>query len=103
MWKRIGVVAAVLAGLAVAGVSVAPALATEKAPAAAGAVMGKVNVNTATAEQLAALPGVGEVTAKAIVDYRQMNGPFKTADDLMEVKGIGEKKLEAIRPLVSLE
>lgn len=103
MWKRIGVVAAVLAGLAVAGVSVVPALAADKAPAAAGAVMGKVNVNTATAEQLAALPGVGEVTAKAIVDYRQMNGPFKTADDLMEVKGIGEKKLEAIRPLVSLE
>jgi competence protein ComEA len=98
-----GVVAAVLAGMAVAAVSAVPALAADKAPAAAGAVMGKVNVNTATAEQLAALPGVGEVTAKAIVQYREMNGPFKKVDDLMEVKGIGEKKLEAIRSLVTLE
>lgn len=103
MWKRIAVVVGVVAGLAVAGMSAVPASATDKAPAAAAAVMGKINVNSATAEQLAALPGVGEVTAKAIVDYRQMNGPFKTVDDLMEVKGIGEKKLEAIRPLVSLE
>lgn len=103
MWKRIGVLAAVLGGMALAGLAVAPAVAADKAPAAAGAVMGKVNINTATAEQLAVLPGVGEVIGQAIVDYRQMNGPFKTVDDLAEVKGIGEKKLEAIRPLVTLE
>jgi competence protein ComEA len=53
-----------------------------------------VNINTATVETLAALDGVGETRAQAIIDYRSDNGPFKTASDLVNVKGIGERTLE---------
>ncbi len=50
-----------------------------------------VNINTATVEQLDALPGVGAKMAARIIEYRQKNGPFKKIEDLMNVKGIGEK------------
>lgn len=59
-----------------------------------------LNINTANAEELDALPGVGPATAKAIVDHRSANGPFRSVDGLLEVRGIGPAKLEAIRPLV---
>ena len=49
-----------------------------------------VNINTATATELEALPGIGPAKAKAIVAYRQQNGQFKTVEDLKKVKGIGE-------------
>lgn len=59
---------------------------------------GPVNVNTADAETIAAeLQGVGLSRAQAIVEYRKANGPFKSADDLIAVKGIGEKTLELNR------
>ena len=65
------------------------------------AVAGQVNVNTADAETISAeLQGVGLTKAKAIVDYREQHGPFKRVEDLMKVKGIGEKSLEKIRPYV---
>lgn len=72
---------------------------------ATGALAGHpVNVNTATAEQLAeALDGVGQQKAQAIVDYRKANGPFAKADDLLNVKGIGEKMLEKNREYVKLK
>ena len=53
-----------------------------------------VNVNTATAQQLEAVKGIGPVKAKAIVDYRSKNGPFKLYADLEKVPGIGPKMLE---------
>lgn len=57
-----------------------------------------VNVNTASAQEIAeALKGVGPKKAEAIVDYRKANGPFKKVEDLTEVKGIGDKTLEANR------
>jgi comEA protein len=56
-----------------------------------------VDINTASAEDLAALPGIGEAKAKAIVDYRAAD-PFKSVDDLKKVKGIGDKMLESLRP-----
>jgi len=59
------------------------------------AVAGQVNVNTADAETISAeLQGVGLTKAKAIVDYREQHGPFKTAADLAEVKGIGARTIE---------
>ncbi|HBR03441.1 MAG TPA: hypothetical protein DD738_12615 [Ruminiclostridium sp.] len=66
-------------------------------------VAGKININTATMEELMALPYIGEVKARAIIDYRNENGPFDSVDDLLEVKGIGTKTLEKLKPLVALE
>jgi comEA protein len=58
---------------------------------------GKVNINTATAQQLTVLPGVGEKLATRIVDYRQKSGGFKSVAELMNVQGIGEKNLAKIQ------
>jgi len=57
-----------------------------------------VNINTATKDELIALPGIGPAKAQAILDYRKLNGPFKTVDDLKGVKGIGAKRLDKLRP-----
>jgi competence protein ComEA len=65
---------------------------------AAGAFSGVVNVNTASAEELQLLPGVGESRARAIVETRKARGGFKSVDELVEVKGIGSSLLEQIRP-----
>ncbi len=62
----------------------------------------KVDLNSATAEQLDALPGVGPTTAAAIVDHRTRHGPFASVDALLDVPGIGEAKLEALRDLVTV-
>jgi competence protein ComEA len=69
-------------------------------PATAGD--GKVNVNQADATQLALLPRVGPAVAQRILDYRQANGPFKTLEDLMLVRGIGERTFELLKPHVTL-
>lgn len=68
----------------------------QSASAQSGAI-GMVNINTATSEEFQTLPGIGEVTAQAIVDDRDSNGPFASIEDLMRVSGIGEKKFEKIR------
>jgi len=67
-----------------------------------GAASSLVDLNTATAEQLDALPGVGPTTAAAIVAYRSQHGPFRSVDDLTDVTGIGPAKLAQIRPHVHL-
>ena len=56
---------------------------------------GKVNINTATVEELKTLKGVGEKKAEAIIEYRKKNGSFKTKEDLMKVRGIGKKLFES--------
>lgn len=60
----------------------------------------KININTATAEELTALPGIGEKTAEKIVKYRTENGSFYSIEEIMEVKGIGEAKFDAIRDMI---
>lgn len=70
--------------------------------AAARASASPVNVNTATAEQLEELPGIGRATAARIIEYRQKNGPFKKVEDLMNVRGIGEKSFLNLKPLVTV-
>jgi competence protein ComEA len=59
-----------------------------------------VDLNSATAEQLDALPGIGPVTAQKIVDYRQAHGPFTSVDDLDAIPGIGPARIENLRGLV---
>ena len=64
------------------------------------AATGPIHLNTATPEQLDALPGVGPVTAQKILDYRQKHGAFSSVDALDAVPGIGPKRLEQLRELV---
>lgn len=61
-----------------------------------------VNINTASASELEALPGIGPAKAKAIVEYRQQNGGFKSAEDLKKVKGIGEGIFSKLKAEVTL-
>lgn len=70
--------------------------------AAGGGVAGPVNLNSATADQLDTLPGVGPATAAAIIAHREQHGPFATVDDLADVRGIGPAKLDALRGLVTV-
>lgn len=61
---------------------------------------GLLSLNTATAAELTSLPGIGDATAQAIVRHRETHGPFATPEDLMDVKGIGPAKFDALKDLV---
>jgi competence protein ComEA len=63
----------------------------------------KVNLNTADETALIALKGIGKAKAKAIIEYRQNNGPFKAVEDLAKVKGIGDKMAENLRDQLAVE
>ena len=63
-----------------------------------GVALGAVNLNTASEAELDAIKGIGPGKAKAIVEYRDKNGPFKTVDDLGNVKGFGKKSIDKLRP-----
>ncbi len=65
-----------------------------------GSSKGVVNINTASAEQLQLLPRVGPALAERIIEFRDANGPFQRVDELVAVRGIGEKSLEKLRPYV---
>ena len=72
-------------------------------PAASGTIINaKIDINSADAEMLTALPGVGPKTATRIYDYRKANGPFRSVDDLLNIKGIGPKVLEKLKPFVTV-
>jgi competence protein ComEA len=75
-----------------------PILAETATPALAGVV----NVNTATSDELQLLPGIGEARAKAVIALRKQRGGFKSVNELLEVKGIGEAGLERLRPYVRI-
>ena len=64
---------------------------------------GTVNINTADADELQLLPRVGPSLAQRIVDFRETNGLFKETDELVAVRGIGEKSLAAMKPYLSVE
>jgi competence protein ComEA len=70
--------------------------------AGAGGAVAKLNLNTATAEQLDTLAGVGPATAAKILAYREQHGAFGSVEDLADVPGIGERRLEALRELVTV-
>lgn len=72
------------------------------APAATGAT-GKVNINTASVEQLKLLPRVGPALAQRIVEFRAAHGPFKAPEELIAVRGIGEKSFANLKPYVAIE
>jgi competence protein ComEA len=61
-----------------------------------------VNINTATASDLVALPGIGTKTATRIIEYRQKNGPFKKIEELMNVRGVGEKNFLKLKPQITV-
>jgi competence protein ComEA len=63
---------------------------------------GKVNINQATAEQIAMLPRIGAKVATRVLDYRKSHGPFAKPENLMEVKGIGEKLFLTLKPYVAV-
>jgi competence protein ComEA len=98
--KRIGkaVATGLLCGLVVAG--------TGRGAIAAGAPASsageRVNINSANADELARLPGVGPAKARAIIDYRA-ESPFQRPDDLRKVKGIGDKLFERLRDQITVE
>lgn len=62
-----------------------------------------ININTATQEQLESLPGIGATLARRIIEYRESVGRFRTIDELQQVKGISKKKLETIKPYISIQ
>ncbi|MGH9411985.1 MAG: ComEA family DNA-binding protein [Vicinamibacterales bacterium] len=98
---------ALLAGIAVSASAQAAAPAstakpTSRASSAKATASAPVNLNAATEAQLQTLPGVGAKVAQRIIEYRQKNGAFKKAEDLMNVRGIGEKNFLKIKPLVTI-
>jgi len=64
--------------------------------------IGKINLNTATVTLLQSLPNIGETLAKRIVEYREENGDFAAIEDLLQVKGIGQARLEEIRQYITV-
>lgn len=96
------VMALALGSTAAAQAQDSPA-ASKAAPAKAPAAASTVNLNSATMAQLEALPGIGAAVAQRILEYRQQNGGFKKVEDLMNVRGVGEKSFLRIRPLVTVK
>jgi competence ComEA-like helix-hairpin-helix protein len=68
-----------------------------------GEESGKLNINTATKQQLMDLPGIGEVTAKRILKYREETGKFSTLEDLRSIKGISKNKLDRLSPMITTQ
>lgn len=82
----------------------APSSGTASAASSKAAVSGKININTATAQQLSdGLDGIGAVMAKRIVEYRAKNGSFHSIDELKKVSGIGDKTFEKLKNRVTVD
>ena len=93
---------AVLLALALGGVALdAQSGAARQAPAQSA--IAAVNLNSATAAQLETLPGIGKATAARIIEYREKSGGFKKIEELMNVRGIGEKSFLTLKPLITVD
>lgn len=62
-----------------------------------------ININTAAKDQLVQLPGVGNSTADKIIEYRETHGSFKRIEDIMKIKGIGQKKFDKMKAFITVE
>ena len=91
-----------LLSLAALVVAAGTTLAGQSEEKAASSSELRVDINQADVEELSKLPGVGEQVAKRIVAYREENGPFEKAEELMNVRGIGEKSFLKLQPHVTL-
>jgi len=89
-------------GLVATAVSAQEAARPAKASTASASAGAPVNLNTATVAQLEALPGIGKSTAERSLEYRQKNGSFKKIEDLMNVRGIGEKSFLKMKGLITV-
>jgi competence protein ComEA len=84
-------------------VAAAPAVgAAAAADARSGGSPTPVDLNSAPVDVLTGIPGIGEVMAQRIVDWREEHGPFRRVEDLMKVKGVGEKTFDKLRPYVKV-
>ena len=98
MTRMLGALVMVLALI----VPLAAAQERDRAAAANVGAAAPLNLNTATAAQLEALPGIGAKTAERILEYRQKNGGFKKIEELMNVRGVGEKSFLKLKPLIAV-
>jgi len=100
--RALFVIVAVLAMAAIPAAAAQQKSAAARPAAKSAAPSAPVNINTATQEQLETLPGLGAKVAQRIIEYRQKNGNFKKVEDLMNVKGIGEKSFLKLKPMLTV-
>ena len=79
-----------------------PGTSQSSTPASSVPSQGKVNINTATLEELMTLEGIGQTYAQRIIDYREANGPFTDIKQIKNVSGIGDKRYEAIKDFITI-
>lgn len=100
--KKLSLILVILLTLVVAAPVTSTFASTEPSKTSEQTVTEKININVASKIELTQLPGIGPKTADKILSYRKENGKFQKVEDLLNVKGIGEKKLSKIKPLVTL-
>jgi competence protein ComEA len=98
---RIVIVVLLVLGLG-AATTAAQESSTRGAASSSASASAPINLNTASVAQLETLPGIGRSTAERILEYRQKNGSFKKIEDLMNVRGVGEKSFLKLKPLITV-